>query len=242
MAQHDYDIANQTFPTFRADLNAVLQAILSNNAGPTAPPVTATGMIWVDTDTSPPTWKIRNANNSAWDLFASISTPPGIITMLGGAAAPSGWLLCNGAEVSRATFAPLFAVIGTTYGAGNGSTTFNVPNLTQRFPMGAGVNPLGRAAGSFVTSDTALTVAQIPSHQHSGTTDTQGNHAHDINLGPRTGGGVAAGDTGTATTTFQSGFTGAHAHNFATSFVGGGQGHNHTFAPPYLAVNFIIKV
>jgi microcystin-dependent protein len=55
-------------------------------------------------------------------------TPVGTITGYGGAAAPSGWLLCDGSAVSRTAYAELFSVIGTTYGTGNGSTTFNVPN------------------------------------------------------------------------------------------------------------------
>jgi microcystin-dependent protein len=52
--------------------------------------------------------------------------------------APTGWLLCNGAAVSRTTYDTLFAVISTTYGTGNGSTTFNVPNLENRVPIGSG--------------------------------------------------------------------------------------------------------
>ena len=56
-------------------------------------------------------------------------TPTGAVSPFGGATAPSGWLLCNGAAVSRATYADLFAVVGTTFGSGNGSTTFNVPDM-----------------------------------------------------------------------------------------------------------------
>jgi microcystin-dependent protein len=61
------------------------------------------------------------------------STPPGSIVMYAGMTAPSGWLLCNGAAVSRTTYATLWNLLGTTYGPGNGSTTFNLPDLTQRF-------------------------------------------------------------------------------------------------------------
>jgi microcystin-dependent protein len=57
--------------------------------------------------------------------------------MWAGSTAPTGWLLCNGAAVSRTTYSDLFAVISTTYGTGNGSTTFNVPDLQRRFPLGA---------------------------------------------------------------------------------------------------------
>lgn len=62
--------------------------------------------------------------------------PPGTVNMFAGASAPNGWLLCDGSAVSRETYADLFAVIGTTYGSGDGSTTFNLPNLKGRVPVG----------------------------------------------------------------------------------------------------------
>jgi len=65
------------------------------------------------------------------DLSAVI--PPGTIIHYAGRTVPSGWLICNGANVSRRDYAALFAAIGTTYGAGNGSTTFGLPNLNGRF-------------------------------------------------------------------------------------------------------------
>ena len=69
-------------------------------------------------------------------LATSLGTiPAGTISQFAGTAAPSGWLLCNGAAVSRTTYAALFAAIGTTWGVGNGSSTFNVPNLTAPNPL-----------------------------------------------------------------------------------------------------------
>lgn len=68
------------------------------------------------------------------DLSALI--PPGTIIHYAGRTAPSGWLICNGANVSRTDYAALFAAIGTIYGAGNGSTTFGLPNLNGRFLEG----------------------------------------------------------------------------------------------------------
>lgn len=65
------------------------------------------------------------------DLSALI--PPGTIIHYAGRTVPSGWLICNGANVSRRDYAALFAAIGTTYGAGDGSSTFNLPNLNGRF-------------------------------------------------------------------------------------------------------------
>ena len=78
--------------------------------------------------------------------------PTGASIPFFGSAAPSGWLLCYGQAVSRTTYAGLFAVIGTTYGVGDGSTTFNVPDLRGR--VIAGKDDMGGAAASRLTSGT----------------------------------------------------------------------------------------
>lgn len=83
--------------------------------------------------------------NTGWlDLStasgASAVLPSGTILSFGGAAAPSGWLLCDGSAISRAAYSTLFGVIGTAYGAGDGSTTFNVPDLRGRVPVGKGTH------------------------------------------------------------------------------------------------------
>lgn len=83
---------------------------------------------------------------------ALVGTPPGGIGLFGMSTAPSGWLKANGAAVSRTTYSTLFAVIGTTFGIGDGSTTFNVPDLRGEFIRGwddaRGVDS-GRALGSW---------------------------------------------------------------------------------------------
>jgi microcystin-dependent protein len=248
MAQHDYDIANQTFPNFRADLNAVLQAILTNNSGGTAPAVTAAGMIWIDTSGATPAWKVRNDANTGWESFGNTVIPAGTIWEYGGTTAPASWLLCDGAAVSRTDFARLFAAIGTAYGAGDGSTTFNLPNRVNRFGVGAGgTYARGATGGSTTSGSTALTTSQIPSHQHTGTTDGVGDHQHGIGgtwtndtaQGSQSNNQFGAGTIGIATNT---GLAGAHAHSFTTSLVGGGEGHTHTVTPPFIASNYIIKV
>ncbi len=71
----------------------------------------------------------------------------GTIVMTGRATAPIGWLLCDGAAVSRTTYAELFAAIGTVFGVGDGSTTFNVPDLRQRFPLGKAGSGTGATLG-----------------------------------------------------------------------------------------------
>src|SRR5579872_1646434 len=107
-----------------------------------------------------------------------------------GDTAPSGWLLCDGSEYNRTTYADLFAAVGTKYGAGNGTTTFNVPDCRQRIPLGkyVGAN-LGDTGGAFNHTHTSVahthTVAAHtyngPSHTHTGTTDnTDIQHAHGV--------------------------------------------------------------
>ena len=75
------------------------------------------------------------------------SIPVGAIIYYAKSTVPSGFLICNGGAVSRTTYATLFGVIGTTYGTGDGSTTFNVPNLTNRFPQGNATPGTVKAAG-----------------------------------------------------------------------------------------------
>lgn len=91
---------------------------------------------------------------------------PGIIESYSGSSVPDGYLFCNGQAVSRTTYSDLFAVIGTTYGSGDGSTTFNLPNLNGRSIVGkdsSNFTTLGATGGSI---NTTLTTANIPSHSH----------------------------------------------------------------------------
>jgi hypothetical protein len=74
--------------------------------------------------------------------------PVGSIIPYGGSSTPTGWLLCQGQAVSRSTYASLFAVLGTAFGAGDGSTTFNLPNLQQRFPLGKAASGVGSTLGA----------------------------------------------------------------------------------------------
>lgn len=71
----------------------------------------------------------------------------GIIQAFAGSNTPPGWLLCDGAAISRTTYSRLFSIIATKYGAGDGSTTFNVPNLTDKFIQGSGTVGTVKAAG-----------------------------------------------------------------------------------------------
>lgn len=181
---------------------------------------------------------------------------PGVVKHYAGASAPSGWLACTGQAVSRTTYAALFAAIGTTWGAGNGTTTFNLPPA-DRVVMGAGglyaVGETGGSRDAIVVSHTHTASAgnQSANHTHSGTTSTNGAHTHSYAVG-------AAGAPSTSAADGGGGFSqntnsaGDHSHSFTT----GGVSSDHTHAvtvtstgssgtnanlPPYAAMLLIIK-
>lgn len=100
------------------------------------------------------------------------------------ASIPSGWLLCDGSAVSRTTYADLFAVCGTKFGIGDGSTTFNLPDLRSKFPRGT---PASTEAGGTGGADSVtLSISQIPAHSHSLT--EQINSAINVHYFATTGG------------------------------------------------------
>lgn len=83
------------------------------------------------------------------DLLVLLKTliPTGCVQAFAGATTPQGWLLCDGSAVSRTDYADLYAVIGDTYGAGDGSTTFNLPNLVDKFVEGSATAGTVKSAG-----------------------------------------------------------------------------------------------
>ena len=190
-------------------------------------------------------------------IHADYATPPGVIQAYGGSAAPSGYMLCNGAAVSRTTYADLFSAIGTNYGVGDGSTTFNVPNLQGRVAVGlsaadAEFNVRGETGGA---KTHALASNEVPAHVHlvdppDSTTTTNGSHTHSYNDRYRgttisddaSDRNVASDALNDAARTTGSG--GSHAHTldipaFNSGSSGGGVAHNNL--QPYLVVNYIIK-
>jgi microcystin-dependent protein len=88
--------------------------------------------------------------------------PAGAVQAFAMNSAPAGWLAADGSNVSRSTYASLFSAIGTTYGAGDGSTTFALPDLRGYFVRGSGTNSDGTAAGTFGTKQ----ADELESHQH----------------------------------------------------------------------------
>lgn len=108
----------------------------------------------------------------------------GEIIAYAGGVAPTGWLMCDGSAVSRTTYANLFAITGTTYGIGDGSTTFNLPDLAGRFPLGAdGSHARGSVSG---VEQITLTLDNLPAHTHTiahthGMLHAHGmSHTHDM--------------------------------------------------------------
>lgn len=101
-------------------------------------------------------------------LSSIIGVPAGAVMAFAMNTAPTGWLAANGAAVSRATYATLFAAIGTTYGAGDGSTTFALPDLRGYFVRGSGTNSDGTASGTFGVKQADELKAHTHSYPHGG--------------------------------------------------------------------------
>jgi microcystin-dependent protein len=97
------------------------------------------------------------------EFSQSVTVTTGILMQFAGASIPSGWLACDGSAVSRSTYSDLFAVIGTTHGGGNGTTTFNLPDCRGRV-IESGAEGIGAVKGA---ATHALITAEIPEHSHS---------------------------------------------------------------------------
>jgi microcystin-dependent protein len=174
-----------------------------------------------------------------------VGVSTGSVIPWGATSIPTGFLECDGSAVSRSTYATLFGVIGTTYGTGDGSSTFNLPNIADNIVVGksgtknvgstGGANTVassGTLAGS--TGNTTLSVSQIPDHNHT-------------SPGARTTAGASASTTGatsprhpqsTSNTNATNAGGNAHSHNVAgATFTGGAT----SVLQPYLTVIYIIK-
>lgn len=181
-----------------------------------------------------------------WTAWTQVATPSDPTTMgftgemriWPAATAPSGWMLCEGGAISRTTYAALFTLIGTTYGVGDGSTTFNVPDMRGRVPVGFNTsdtefNARGKTGGA---KTHVLTSTEMPSHTH-----TQASHQHNVGGN----GALTDGPSGTLYSIQNGSFYGFRATQVPSATptinaTGGGAAHNNI--QPYNTVKYIIKL
>lgn len=197
-------------------------------------------------------------------MISPSGVPAGVITQYAGTTAPTGWLLCQGQALSTTTYADLFAALGGAGGGGyrygGSGSTFNLPNLKGRVPVGMDATQgefdnLGETGGSKTHT---LIAAEMPSHDHtlSGLTVGGGGehaHSHDGNGGlagimTRSSLGMSGGvdlqslSTGGPTLGFGTiDAGGAHNHTVTGSMGTAGSGGAHNNLQPYIVVNYIIK-
>lgn len=242
---------------------ALAASHLSDGVTGTGAIVKASGATFTGSPNVPTAAPGDNSQKAASTAFvaAAVATvgaaalPAGVILPYGGAAAPAGFLLCQGQAISRTTYAALFAAIGSNYGAGDGSTTFNVPDFRRKIPVGLDAATPFNALGNTGGEEThALTVAELASHSHTmnavsagtptgtvvaASAGTPSGTIHDTFFG--SGGALAeahvststtgalAGDANAGNALIQSTFTGtamaAHGHTFTGNAM---PTHNHT--------------
>jgi microcystin-dependent protein len=185
-----------------------------------APSSPQTGDVWVDSDAVA---GVLNQNDYLLKAdFELVSIPVGGVTQYAGATSPSvNYAICDGAAVNRTTYATLFARIGTTYGVGDGSTTFNLPNVKGRVIAGrdSAQTEFDTLAETGGAKTHTLTTAEMPSHNHS---------FSRANEGPFTGLVGSNGHGGTVLETLY------------VSSEGGGGAHNNL--QPYIVMNYLIRI
>lgn len=208
------------------------------NGGTGATTLTANNVLLGNGSSSPQfvapgtTGNVLTSNGTTWQSTAPTVTagvPAGSVSAYAGSTAPAGWLLCFGQAVSRSTYADLFAVIATTYGAGDGSTTFNLPDLRGRVAVGK--DNMGGSAANRITSGgsgiTGTTLGAAGGTQtHTLTTAEMPAHTHSIGTAAACSGGVVG--------------TGQGGSAVNTGSTGGGGAHQNT--QPSIILNYIIKI
>jgi len=167
--------------------------------------------------------------------------PTATIVPWSSSSVPTGFLECNGAAVSRSTYSALFAIVGTTYGAGDGASTFNLPDLQDNVAMGkSGTKALASTGGANTvtstgniggtTANATLSTGQLASHSHTSGTAGPNHRAPQYPNFPTftTGGSGNTGSTGSGT---------GHQHNMSANFTGDAT----SVVQPYLTIIYIIK-
>lgn len=188
-------------------------------------------------------------------ISASTGAPVGAIMDYAGSSAPTGWLICAGQTLSRTTYADLFAVLGTAYGAPDAST-FKLPDLRGRVTAGRDVDQ-GGYAGRLTTPNSqtlgatggsqtvTLTEAQMPTHTHAvtGSTDSAGAHQHGYLRANNivtvsSGGSFAFASSNVSANTDNAG---AHSHTISVSAANTGGSEAHSNVQPTIILTKIIK-
>ena len=236
-AQKLIDIVGQAYFTSAADTtdNSTLtlgsSKLKVKDAGITATQLATDAVI---------TAKIQDGAVTSAKLDAgavSVLMPTGSIMSFAGASAPTGYLLCDGAAISRSTYSTLFGLLATTYGSGDGSSTFNIPDLRGR--VIAGQDDMGGSSANRLTGLTGgvdgdvlggsggaethtLSTAEMPAHTHGGLT----------NIDPNGGDGGSAHDPGIDYVT-------SNGAGTVSGSTGGGGAHNNV--QPTFILNYIIK-
>jgi microcystin-dependent protein len=210
---------------------------------------------------SPSEGDLLQYTGGTWVAAAGNFVPAGAVMPYAGSAAPTGWLFADGSVLDTTAYATLFAAIGYTYGGAGAS--FNLPDLRGRAAFGkdnmdntvgtGGGDAARLTSGSAAAVDgdtlgaaggveaTALTTAQMPVHNHSGTAASAGSHSHSYTNYPSTltedGSGGNAREAGVATGATTSA-AGSHSHSLSINNAGSGSAH--TNLPPALVLNYII--
>ncbi len=206
----------------------------------------ATGSVLFISDASPSGQRgLQVYSTEGW---SHAGVPAGTVIDFMGSTPPDGYLACTGTAVSRTTYATLFAVIGTTWGVGDGSTTFNVPDLRRRTTIGSGGTQL---QGPATTLGSVGGHEELQNHTHTAITTSDGAHNHDLTPGQSGTNGVTTGVGISATYRVfvgpnnpggtHPGLTsnnGSHTHPVVINTAGTGGGGNY---PPAATVNKYIK-
>lgn len=175
---------------------------------PTVPETAQDGDLWFNTSNGLIFAYYSDGSSGQWVevLSSAVPTvneivPVGTVVQSAGISAPDGWLLCEGQAVSRSQYSRLYNAIGTLYGSGDGTTTFNVPDLKGRVPVGKDggtFSALGLTGG---TESVTLTSAQsgLPAHSHANTLTDPGhfhNTSHNHTIGDHSHGQVVTANSG----------------------------------------------
>lgn len=192
------------------------------------------------TDGTIATADLADASVTAAKLAGGAAFSSGMVVPFAGSTAPNGWLMCFGQDVSRTIYADLFTAIASTYGAGDGSTTFNLPDLRGRVIAGqdnmggTGANRLntpyidGDVLGNTGGNDSVtLTTAQMPAHTHTGNVALRTNWERGSSSQSPVGTGSARYDGGGSNP------------DFTTASTGGGSAHSNV--QPTIILNYMIK-